>query len=69
MVHYLVCSFCGNETNALSIEDVYVQGVLLKGIKCNNPECGKYLGFYKDYQEELKEIHESIDEIESNMDD
>ena len=42
MVHYLVCSFCGNETNALSIEDVDVQGVILKGIKCTNSECGKY---------------------------
>lgn len=53
----------------MSVVDVEIDGFQLKGIQCNNPECHKYLGFFKDYDKELEEIKERLNEIESRISD
>ena len=69
MVQYPGCPYCGNSNTALSVVDVEIDGFQLKGIQCNNPECHKYLGFFKDYDKELEEIKERLNEIESRISD
>ena len=67
MVQYPDCPFCGNATSALSIVDVEINGIMLKGIQCNS--CTKYIGFYFDHSKELKEIMDRIDDIENSFND
>ena len=67
MVHYPDCPYCGHQ--ALSVVDVEIDGFQLKGIQCNNPECKKYVGFFKDYDKDFEEIKERLDEIESRISD
>lgn len=67
MVHYPDCPFCGNSNSALSIVEVEIAGIHLKGVQCNNSMCGKFLGFYMDYEEEVKEIKESIEELQNSI--
>lgn len=69
MVQYPNCPFCGNSSTALSIVDVEIDNILLKGVKCNNPECGKYMGFFKDEEEKLKKISDSVEELENRIDE
>jgi len=66
MVQYPDCPFCGNAS--LSIVDVEINGISLKGIQCNNPECCKIFGVYKDYAQEIKELREKLEEIEGEID-
>lgn len=68
MKEYPNCPFCGNSNDALSIVDVEIGHVALKAIKCNNPSCGKYLGFYKDYDTKLNQIEEKIEDMKSDID-
>lgn len=65
MVHYPDCPYCGN--TSLSIVDVEINGASLKGIQCNNPECSKYIGFYRDYDTKLDELTSLIDDLEDKM--
>ena len=67
MVQYPVCPYCDNQ--ALSVVDVEINGIRLKGIQCNNPDCGRYVGFFKDYDKVLEEIKENLNELESRIDD
>lgn len=67
MVQYPDCPYCGNQ--ALSVVDVEIGGIQMKGIQCNNPECNKYVGFFKDYDKEIEEIKERLDDAESRIDD
>ena len=57
------CPKCGNATSALSVVDVEIDGWHLKGIKCNNPECGCYISFFIDYEEEIKYLKEKINDL------
>ena len=67
MEHYPDCPYCDNQ--ALSVVDAVINGIHLKGIQCNNPECGKYLGFFRDYDDSLKELKDTIDEVKSDIGD
>lgn len=62
MVQYPDCPYCGNQ--ALSVVDVEIDGLQLKGIQCNNPDCKRYVGFFKDYEKEIEEIKERLDDVE-----
>ena len=63
MAYYPNCTFCGN--TGLSIVDVDINGVLLKGIQCN--ACQKFVGFYKDDSSQLKELSENVDDLDSRV--
>ena len=65
MVLYPDCPKCTN--TELSIVDVEVQGMQLKGIKCNS--CGEFLGFFQDSLKPFKELKEKVDDVESTMSD
>ena len=67
MVYYPDCPFCGNAS--MSIVDVEIENTQLKGIQCDNPMCKKYVGFYKDDSARLKELSESIDDLDSRVSD
>ena len=69
MVQYPDCPFCGNSNTALSIVDVVIGGENLKGIQCNAPDCSKFIGFFKDYNERIKSIDGRLDELESRIED
>ncbi|MBR4925246.1 MAG: hypothetical protein IKZ61_05775 [Prevotella sp.] len=69
MTYYPDCPKCGNSNSALSVVDVEIDGYYLKGIKCNNPECGCYISFFKDYDKELESLKEMIDGLSSSIDD
>ncbi len=69
MIHYPECPFCGNSNTALSVVDVEIDGGTLKGIRCNNPQCYRFLGFFQDCKNEIDEIKESISDLESNVND
>ena len=64
--YYPDCPFCGNST--LSIVNVIIEDLQLKGIQCNNPTCSKYIGFFKDDTEIINTINEKIDDLESDLD-
>ena len=66
MVSYPDCPYCGN--SALSIVDVMIDGINLKGIQCNNSSCLKYIGFFKDNTEIINNINEKIEDLESDLD-
>jgi len=67
MEQYPDCPYCGNSTSTLSIVDVEINGAKLKGIQCNN--CKKYIGFFQDNSQELNDIRERIEELESDVSD
>lgn len=67
MVHYPDCPYCGNSNSALSVVDVEIDGLLLKGVCCNN--CGKYFGFFQDVKSQLKELNEKVESLESEVSD
>ena len=54
MKHYPDCPFCENSNSALSVVDVEIDGVQLKGIFCNS--CKKYLGFFQDVKPQIEEL-------------
>lgn len=66
MGQYPNCPHCGNASTAMSIVDVEIGGVRLKGIQCNN--CKSYIAFYKDYDKQLEEIRDTIEELEGEID-
>lgn len=67
MVQYPDCPYCGNSTSALSVVDVEIDGYKLKGIQCNN--CSKYFGFFQDYSNQIQEITDKLDSLESELND
>ncbi len=67
MKHYPDCPFCENSNSALSVVDVEIDGVQLKGIFCNS--CKKYLGFYQDVKPQIEELKEKIESLESVVSD
>ena len=67
MIQFPNCPNCGNETSALSVVDVIIDGCRLKGIQCNN--CQKFLGFFQDFSEDIKKINEKLVDIISDIDD
>ena len=67
MVQYPGCPFCGNSNSALSIVDVEIDGIVLKGIQCNN--CKKYIGFFQDAKSQIDELKEQIESLESDISD
>ena len=66
MVQYPNCPHCGNASTAMSIVDVEIGGICLKGIQCNN--CKGYIGFYKNYDDQLEKIRNTIEELEGEID-
>ena len=66
MVRYPNCPHCGNASTAMSVVDVEIGGILLKGIQCNN--CNSFIAFYKDYDEQLVKINNTIEELEGEID-
>ena len=50
----------------MSVVDVEIGGVRLKGIQCNN--CKSYIAFYKDYDEQLETLSKTIEELDSKID-
>ena len=66
MVHYPNCPHCGNASTAMSVVDVEIGGVSLKGIQCNN--CKNIIAFYKDYDEQLETLSKTIEELDSKID-
>ena len=67
MVYYPDCPFCSNR--ALTIVDVEIGGVRLKGIRCNSNECMKFTGFYKDDSDALNELSEKVEDLDSKVSD
>ncbi len=67
MIHYPDCPFCENSNSALSVVDVEIDGIQLKGICCNN--CNKYLGFFQDVKAQIEELKEKIESLESDVSD
>lgn len=65
MVQYPDCPYCSN--SALSIVDVDINGVALKGILCNS--CNKFCGFFQDVKPQIDELKEQIDSLESEVSD
>ena len=67
MVQYPDCPYCGNSNSAISIVDVEINGLALKGIQCNN--CKKYFGFFQDSKPQIDELKEKIESLESEISD
>ena len=67
MLLYPDCPFCGNSNSAISVVDVEINGIVMKGVQCNN--CKKYFGLFKDFSEEIKDLKEKTDELESTIQD
>lgn len=67
MVQYPDCPFCGNSNSALSIVDVEINGIFMKAVYCNN--CQKYFGFFQDVNKQIKELKDSVDNLESAVSD
>lgn len=67
MVYYPDCPHCGNSSTNTSIVDVEIGGINLKGILCNN--CKELLVCFKDYDSDIKELKESLENIESSVND
>jgi len=67
MVQYPDCPHCGNASTSMSIVDVEIGGVRLKGIQCNC--CQKYVAFFKDYEEEIRELKDTTIELEGKISD
>ena len=65
MIQYPDCPKCTNTT--FSIVDVEVDGMKLKGIKCNS--CREFLGFFQDTHSAIEKLQEKIDDLESETDD
>ena len=65
MVQYPDCPHCGNASTAMSVVDVEIGGVRLKGIQCNN--CKGYIAFYKDYDDQLESLRNKIEELEGGI--
>ncbi len=51
----------------MSIVDVEIGGVSLKGIQCNS--CQNYVAFFKDYEEEIRELKDATNELEGKITD
>ena len=67
MEYVFDCPFCTNQS--FSIVDVEIDGVKLKGVKCNAPDCSKIIGFFKNYDNEIEEFKERLSDAESRIDD
>lgn len=67
MVLFQDCPHCGNSSTSTSIVDVEIGGISLKGIQCNN--CKKILVCFKDFDSDIKELKESLNDLESRVDD
>ena len=67
MVQYPDCPHCGNASTSMSVVDVEIGGVRLKGIQCNH--CKNFIAHYKDYYSEFKSVKESLEELNSRVDD
>ena len=67
MIQYPDCPFCTNLNSGLSIVDVEISGVRLKGIQCN--ACKRYIGYYQDNNELFTELSEKISDMESSISD
>lgn len=65
MVQIPVCPKCTNA--ALTIVDIEVQGIELKGIQCNH--CNEILWIYQDNSKEIEELKDKIEDLESRIDD
>ena len=63
MVLYPDCPYCNN--TALSIVDVEINGVTLKGVQCN--DCKKFCGFFQDVKAQLDELKEKVDSLEGDV--
>ena len=63
MLLYPDCPYC--ENSALSIVDVMIEELRLKGIQCKR--CSKYIGFFKDDTEIINTKKKKIDDLESNL--
>lgn len=65
MLQYPDCPQCGNANTSMSVVDVEIGGIRLKGIQCNH--CKSFIAYYKDYDSEFEFIKESIDELDSRI--
>lgn len=67
MMQYPDCPYCGN--SSLSVVDVEIDGLTLKGIRCNSTDCQKYVGFFKDDSKQIEELYDKIEELEGKISD
>ena len=67
MTHYPDCPKCENSNTSMSVVDVEIANVKLKGIQCNN--CQEIIAYYKDYDHEFDELKEKLEDLESRIDD
>lgn len=67
MLNYPDCPYCKNANNALSIVDVEIDSEHLKAVYCNH--CKNYIFVYKDYKQEIEDIHKTLDDLDSRLDD
>ena len=51
----------------MSVVDVEIGGICLKGVQCNN--CEKIVAIYKDYEKEITELKDTVEEIEGRISD
>lgn len=65
MMLYPDCPYCSN--SKLSIVDVEIDGVALKGIQCNN--CKKFSGFFQDVNFKIEKLEEQVEDLESIISD
>ena len=67
MLQYPDCPHCENANTSISIVDVEIGGIRLKGIQCN--DCKSFIAYYKDYDSEFESIKESIEALDSRIGD
>ena len=65
MVVIPICPKC--ENTGLSVVDVDVEGHKLKGVQCNS--CSEILWLFHDNTEEIKELIERVESLESDVHD
>lgn len=66
MVQYPDCPHCGNASTAMSVVDVVIGGVSLKGIQRNH--CKSFIAFFKDYDDQFEKLRNTIEELEGEID-
>ena len=64
---YPNCPKCENSSTAMSIVDVEIAGENFKGVQCN--DCGHFVAIYKDYDDVINRIKDSIDDLDRRIED
>lgn len=70
MIVYPDCPYCENSNTVLSVEDVSIGDIKLRGVICNN--CKKLIALFKDdkeMRERCEGMEDRINSIESELAD